>query len=218
MEKTRIFLWDGHPVVLQGIRYTLSEHVELEVVGETSRDGSALKLIHSSQPDIVVADVCIHHAEGTEIVRQMRKLHPDIRIIVFSAHWDPACVMDMINVLNISGYILKEDPVSELLLAIKVARSGKKYFSKAIEQFLSNTRGEFVKRERQCLGFKGLTSRECEVLRFLAEGDTVREIAKKLCLSPKTVESHKYKMMSKLGLATLAGLTRYAVRINIVDL
>jgi DNA-binding NarL/FixJ family response regulator len=218
MKKTRIFIADGHPVVLSGIRNILSGHLEFEIVGETSSGRDVLRLIEAFRPDIVVMDSCMRNLDGTEVVRQIKKFDPGIRVIIFSMYRNHEYVVDFLKIYNISGYILKEDPTPELVLALRAARDGRSHFSKAISPLLSKSMKDLGRIKRAQAGIGRLTLREREVLRFLAEGHSIRKIAENLHLSPKTVESHKYNIMGKLGHSNLPRLTCDAIRMKIIDL
>lgn len=218
MKKTKIFIADSHPVVLSGIRNILSGHLEFEIVGETSIGRDALRLIETLRPDVVVMDSCMWNLDGTEVVRQIKKFDPGIRVIIFSMYRNHEYVADLLKMSNIYGCILKEDPTPELVLALRAARDGRSHFSRAISPLLSKSMKDLVSIKRRQKGIGRLTLREREVLRFLAEGHSIRKIAENLHLSPKTVESHKYNIMGKLGHFNLPGLICDAIRMKIIDL
>ena len=212
MEKTRIFIADDHMVVIEGIKSALREHPEFEVVGEAVNGRTAVKMIRSLLPDIVIMDISMPELNGIDSTLQIKKIDPKIGVIIYTMYSDSEYVTDLFKA-GISAYILKEDSLSDLSLAIKAARNGGTYFNamvqnvilghlRALEEGKAGTQSELDK----------LSLREREIFQLLAQGESIKEIAAKLGVSPKTVESHKYNIMDKLRVGSLAELTRFAIK------
>jgi len=187
------------------------------VVGEALDGVQALKQVRSLRPDIVIMDISIPHMNGIEATRQIKRLAPEVRIIIFTMHSNKEYIIEVFKT-GVSGYVLKEKPLSELILAIKVAKEGGTYFSTTAPTILSKHLRNLEQAKRHKADFESLSMREREVLKLLADGKSTKEIATQLCISPKTVESHKYNIMEKLGVRTMADLTKVAIRKKLIQL
>ncbi len=214
-KQTRILIVDDHQVVVGGIRSALGERPEFLVVGEALNGREAVRLAQTLKPDVVIMDITMPDLNGIDATLQIKKLNREIRVVIFSMHSDKEYVMDLLKA-DISAYVLKEDPMPELLDAVEAAACGRTFFSKSAAQILLNCLHslEQLKQSKKPLG--QLSIREREVLQLLAEGHTIKRIAEKLIISPKTVETHKYNIMSKLGVSKVAELTRLAIREKII--
>jgi len=212
----RILIVDDHRVVIEGIKVVLRNYPEFEVVGEALDGYQAVKQVRSLRPDIVIMDICMPHLSGIEATYQIKRLAPEIRIIIFTMYSDKEYVTELLKV-GISGYVLKERCLSELILAINAARQGGTYFN-AISPILSIHMQELEKARSDKNGFERLSMREREVLKLLGDGKSTKEIATQLYISPKTVESHKYNIMEKLDVRTIAGLTKIAIKKKLTQL
>ena len=208
---------DDHRVVIEGIKSALEEHSEFEVVGEAPNGREAVKLSQSLRPDIVIMDISMPDLNGIGATLQIKKLCPDIRIIIFSMHTNREYVIDLF-MAGISAYVLKDDPLSELILALKAVCGGGTYFSTMTPKILANHMRMLVEDKKGAGGFESLSLREREVLQLLAEGNSVKEIAGKLCISSKTVDSHKYNLMAKLDVKSLADIIKIAIRKKLIPL
>lgn len=214
MKKTRILIADDHQVVIGGIRSVLNEFPEFEVAGEASNGRDAVRLAKTLDIDIVIMDVSMPGLNGIDATLQLKKRNPEIRVIIFTMYSDKEYLLDLIRA-GISAYVLKEDPVSDLILALQAVKSGGTYFSTMSPQVLLDHIKQ-MERQETTNGFRDLSLREREVLQLLAEGNSVKDIASKLDLSPKTVESHKYSMMAKLNIHNIADLTKVAIRRKLI--
>lgn len=214
--RTRILIVDDHQVVIGGIKSTLSEYPELEVIGEALNGREAVRRVKAQRPDIVIMDISMPDLNGIDATLQIKKSHPKARIIIFTMYSDREYVVDLLKA-GISGYVLKEDPMSDLILAIQAVKGGGTYFSSMVPGVLVNHLRKADSPEEANDGFKDLSLRERELLQLLAEGNSVKDISAKLDLSHKTVESHKYNMMEKLGVRTLADLTKIAIKKKLIQ-
>jgi len=215
MAKTKILIVDDHRVVIKGIKSELCGHSEFEVVGEALNGRQAVKLAESLRPDIVIMDISMPELNGIDATLQIKKMFPDIHVIIFTMYSNKEYVIDLF-MAGISGYVLKDDPMSDLILALKAVRNGGTYFSTMAPSVLLNHMKALEKGKTNKDLFNDLSVREREVFQLLAEGNPVKEIGARLCISPKTVESHKYNIMAKLNIHTMTDLIKVAIRKNII--
>jgi DNA-binding NarL/FixJ family response regulator len=212
--KKKILIVDDHQVVISGIRSMLGELPDFEVVGEALNGRDGVSLAGKLRPDIVIMDISMPGLNGIDATLQIKKHSPEIKVVVFSMYSDKEYIVNLIRA-GVSAYVRKEDPVSDLVLALNAVKAGGTYFSMISPQTLLEHLKDVNQRAVQN-GPKALTLREREVLQLLSEGDTVKEIAAKLSLSPKTVESHKYSVMAKLNAHNVADLTKIAIRKKLI--
>ena len=217
MQKTKILIVDDHQIVIEGIKGALKDYPELDVRGEALDGVQALEQVRSLRPDIVIMDICMPHMNGIEATRRIKRLAPDVRVIIFTMYSNREYIIKMFKI-GVSGYVLKESPLSELILAINAAKKGGTYFGTTARMILSEHLKDVEGAKSDEGNFESLSMREREVLKLLADGKTVKEIAGQLCISPKTVESHKYHIMTKLGVRTIAGLTKIAIKRELIQL
>ena len=217
MPKIKCLLVDDHILFRQGIRRLLESESDIEVVGESSDAVNALTKARELQPNVVLFDIGMSGLSPFEAVRHLHKDLPNIKIIFLTMYKDEEYLIQGLEAGAV-GYVLKEAAVSQLLTAVRNAYNGSRYFS---SQMLGRLIEEFRTRaaNRQILsGGSALTSREREILKLLAEGDTVKQISILLAVAVKTVEAHKYNLMRKLDLHNKAQLVTYAFRNKIVRL
>jgi len=211
MKRLRVLIADDHKIVAEGLRSLLEPEFELAGIVE---DGRALiKAAEKILPDVIVADISMPLLNGIEAVRQVKEINPDIKVVFLTMHPDVTYAAKAFEV-GASGYVLKHSAPSELVTAIHEAYKGRTYVTPMIagELMQSYKEGSHIQQE----DFGKLTPRQKEVLQLLAEGHSAQEIADILCISPRTVESHKYKMMEQLNVKTSAELMGYAIRHGIV--
>jgi DNA-binding NarL/FixJ family response regulator len=207
----RIFLADDHAIFRDGLRALLARHEGIEVVGEAGDGHEAVEGIERTRPDVVVMDIAMPHLNGLEVTRRVRKRLPRTRVLVLSMY-DDADFVHQILEAGASGYVLKGSASQELLEALSVIRRGQRYLAAHLERH-----GTPAPR-RAAAGLGVLTARERETLQLLAEGNSHAQIAARLHISPKTVETHRRHIGTKLGIRDLAGLVKYAVRNRLVQM
>ena len=215
MPKTKILIADDHRVVIEGIKSALQEHPEFKVVGEAVDGLEAVEFAKSLEPNIVIMDISMPNLSGIEATRQIKELNPGIQIVIYTMHSDKEFVIDLFKA-GISAYVLKDDPLSDLILALKAVEGGGTYFSTMAPTILARHMEEMEEKSTSKNSFDTLSQREVEVFQLLAEGKRIKEIAKQLFISPKTVESHKYNIMEKLQAASVIDLTKIAIRKNLI--
>ncbi|MGQ9858761.1 MAG: response regulator [Thermodesulfobacteriota bacterium] len=213
--RTRVLLVDDHEVVLRGIAAALEGHEDLEVVGMISDPRETLRSVEKIKPDVVILDLAMPHFNGVECTYQIKKLLPKTKIIIFSMHSYREFLLHLLKA-GISAYVLKSSPVSDLYLAIQIVMRNGTFFSENAPEFLAQHIQEVLERRDQTDPFDLLSPRERQVFQMLAEGNSVKKTAGFLCISPKTVETHKYHIMEKLNLRSIAEWTKEAIRRGIV--
>jgi DNA-binding NarL/FixJ family response regulator len=211
----KILLVDDHPVVLSGLRSSLADNHRYEVVGEAMSGLEAIQKAKETRPEIVLMDISLPEMNGLEATKTLRKLLPRTQVIMLTMHKNKEYVMETIRA-GAQGYILKDSPPSVLLEAIERVHQQGSFFSPSIEQMLV----EEVRKSARARKLKEITilsSREEEVLKMVTRGLTNREIAERLHVSVRTVETHRKSVMRKLNLYTVAELTAYALNEGIIS-
>lgn len=212
----RVVVADDHAVVREGIRHVLSHAAGFDVVGEAASGPETLELVKQSRPDVVVLDITMPGASGLEILPQLKVRHSSVRVLVLSMHDHPQYVMEAVRA-GADGYVLKDARPAEVRAAVQSVQRGETYYSATVaKQLGAAVRVEAQQREQREL-LDQLTTRERDVLERIADGRTNKEIASELGISHRTVESHRESLMRKLQIRTIAGLTRFALEMGIVE-
>ncbi|MFH2057131.1 MAG: response regulator transcription factor [bacterium] len=213
---TKILIADDHQLLIDGLKRLLAEHRGLEVVG-VAKDGlEAVQLARNLAPDVALLDVSMPRLNGIDAARQILRENPKIRVIVLSMHSDRRFVQEALK-NGALGYVLKESAFQEVVAAIRSVMKGNLYLSQSVnDQVLQ----DYIKSLRDSGGTvqPELSGREREVLQLLAEGKTTKQVAALLHVSAKTIESHRKQIMDKLGLRSIAELTKYAIRSGLTPL
>ncbi len=209
----RVLIADDHAIVRTGIRHVLESEPGFTVVGEAATAAEALELATALLPDVVVLDISLPGDSGLRVAGELRRSLPDVRVLMLSMHDNTEYVLESVRA-GADGYLLKDTAATELRGAIRAVRGGESYFSPPIASRLSAVLRGSSPAGRDRLG--QLTGRERQVLVGVAEGRTNREIALELGISHRTVETHRESLMRKLGIRTVAGLTRAALEAGLV--
>ena len=212
----KVLLVDDHKIMRHGIRSLLEKETGMEVLEETNNGRTAVELARALSPDVIIMDIAMHDLNGIEATRQITAELPEAKVIMLSMHSDRQMVADALQA-GASGYLLKDCEFEELVRAIETIVSNRTYLSPEIADILVEN---FVRKSpsEESSASSVLTSREREVLQLLAEGKTTREIANTLCLSTKTVETHRRQMMEKLNIYNVANLIKFAIRKGLTSL
>jgi two-component system response regulator NreC len=212
----RILLADDHRIVRQGLRILLEAEPDMEVIGEADNGRKVLKLAQELIPDVIIMDLSMPELNGIEATRQILSGAPEVKVVALSMHSDSLFVLNMIKA-GASGYLLKDCALEELVKAIRTVVSHKTYLSPGISDIVIR---DFVTgwQTTNTSAFSVLSAREREVLQLMAEGRTTNQIADGLCVSVKTVEAHRKQVMTKLGIRSVAELTKYAIRQGLTSL
>jgi two-component system response regulator NreC len=210
MTAIRVAVVDDHTLMRQGTSGLLDSQPDIEIVGEADTGRAAIELVSRTGPDVVLMDIAMPGMSGLDATREISQRFPDVNVVIVTMHERDDYLFEALRA-GASGYVLKGADIEELLAAVRAAHKGEVYLqpsaSKAlVADYLARAaRGE--DRDR----LDGLTDREREILRLIAQGMTARQIAEELVLSPHTVQSHRDRIMSKLDLHSKAALVRYAV-------
>lgn len=215
-ESFRVVIADDHSVVRQGIRGVLEEIDGLEVVGEAGDGIEALGMVISLSPDVVVLDINMPERSGLEVTMALREEENPARVLILSMHDDPEYVLQAVRA-GADGYVLKDVSPAELRDAIIAVHEGRDHFTARVTQQLSVGLRREIEEEQLRARFGALTQREREVLLLVAQGLTNREAGAQLEISPRTVETHRERVMDKLRIRTVAGLTRFVVEHSLDD-
>jgi DNA-binding NarL/FixJ family response regulator len=213
---TTIVLADDHHLVREGLRALLDAEEDLSVVGEAANGLSAVQMVEKLQPDMLIVDLMMPDLNGLEVTRHVNQYMSGIHIIVLSMHANEAYVLQALR-NGASGYVLKESRADELVHAVREVIAGRHYLSpplseRAIEMYVEKSQSATLD------PYETLTTREREILHLTAQGHSATEIATRLSVSPRTVETHRANLMRKLDLHTQTDLIRYALRRGIIPL
>ena len=206
----KIILADDHRIIREGLRALLDKEPDMEVVAEAEDGRATVRLSRECMPDVVIMDITMPGLNGIEATRQIVSELPAIKVIALSMHSDRKFVREMLSA-GASGYLLKDSAFEELINALHAVYNNQLYLSAKIDdQGLIDYAGK-VKAQSSAKPHS-LSHREREVLQLFAEGKTTHQIASLLCVSGKTIASHRTQIMNKLGLTSVAEITKYAVR------
>ena len=217
MSKIRIVLADDHTLFRQGIRTLISAEPDMEVVGEAANGGDAVDEAGDARPDVLLMDIGMPGLSSFEATRQIKKNRPETKVVFLTMYDDGDYLREGMEV-GASGYVLKDSPSAQLTAAFRDISHGGSFLS---PRMLSQLVDDFRSRNRPADSvplFATLTTREREVLKVLAEGNSVKEIACNLNLSAKTVEAHKFNLMRKLDIHNKATLVHYAIQKKIITI
>lgn len=206
---TTILLADDHRVLMQGMR-TLLEREGYEVVAEASDGRDAVRLCRTLKPQIAVLDITMQGLNGLDAAQRIRKSSPETRIVILTMHDESPYVIEALRA-DVNAYVLKSQAAQDLLEAIRAVSSNNVYLSPGISQIVVDA---YRKRNRP--DDDPLTLREREVLQLIAEGHRTKQVASLLSIGVKTAESHRGRIMHKLGIHDTAGLVRYAIRRGLI--
>ncbi|OHE75773.1 MAG: DNA-binding response regulator [Verrucomicrobia bacterium GWF2_62_7] len=214
--KTRVLLADDHKIMREGLRSLLAVTPGVEVVGEAGDGRTAVQLVLKLMPDVVVMDIGMPDLNGVDATRQIKTRAPRTKVIALSLHSDERFIAGMFKA-GASGYLLKDGAFEELAHAIRTVAAGHTYLCPRI----AKTVVKDYLRDAQTAASSGghaLSDREREVLQLVAEGRSTKEIAGLLDVSVKTIETHRTRIMERLGVHSVAELTKYAVRAGLTSL
>jgi DNA-binding NarL/FixJ family response regulator len=213
--KHRIMLVEDHAIIREGLRSLFSSERDFEVVAEAEEGRSALKLAASHHPDLVVTDLSMPQMDGIDLIATLKRQNPKIRVIALTVHRNDEYVLSALKA-GADGYILKEANYSELITAARTVLRGKHYLNPEISGNLIQVYLDGKGDRRKKSSMEILSKREREIVSLIAEGQTNKQIADRLCISVKTVETHRYKIMSKLNVHNAAALITVAIERGLI--
>lgn len=220
-QKTPLFLWKGgrihvliaddHPVLRKGVRQILEETTDIVAAGEASSGEEVLAILARGQWDVVLLDITFPDRNGLEILREIRKDYPSLPVLFLSMHSEEQFAIRSLKA-GASGYLTKESAPEELVQAIRKVVRGGKYLTPSLTEKLAM----YVQAENE-IPHDRLSDREFQLLRLLAAGMSIKEVADKLRLSVKTVSTYRMRLLDKMGMKTNAELIRYALENHLVE-
>lgn len=204
----KVLLVDDHAILLDGVKSLLSHEVSVDVIGEANSAEQALEFLKTNKVDLLITDFNLPGMDGLSLVRLVKKLSPDTKIIVLSMHDETHLVKEILKE-GVEGYVLKNDSHKELKMAIQYVREGKIYLSNNINRIIINSLN-FPEEDRL------LTDREREILKLIAKEFSNKEIAEQLFISERTVETHRKNIFRKTKTNSLVGLIKFAYANNLI--
>lgn len=217
MSKIRVFLADDHKVFREGIRLLLEKRLDMEVIGEADDGRETVTKVSQLMPDVVLMDITMPGLNGLEATRQIKQKCPSIKVLMLTMHETDQYLSGMLEV-GACGYLVKTVTSQELASAIRAVHQGDVYLYPSIARMLVE---DFLRRGKsgeERANYDGLTPREREILRYIAEDKQNREIAQLLYISVSTVQAHRANLMEKLGAHDRTQLVKYAIRKGIISL
>ncbi|HEX5632652.1 MAG TPA: response regulator transcription factor [Gemmatimonadales bacterium] len=211
----RVIIADDHAMVREGIKSVL-EREGFEVVGEAGSGTEVLPLAERTLPDVAVLDISMPGETGLQAAARLRQAMPEVRVLILSMYDNTEYVLESVRA-GAHGYLLKDAAAQELANAIRAVQGGEAYFSPAVAARLSAAVRGDIEREQRRTSLDLLTGREREVLLGIAKGLTNKEIAAELGISHRTVETHRESLMKKLGIRTVAGLTKFSLEVGLIS-
>jgi two-component system response regulator NreC len=216
-KKTRVLIAEDHTIVRQGLIALINRQPDMHVVGEAENGKEAVEKTKELCPDVVLMDIAMKHMNGLEATARINKMAPEVKVLVLTMYENEEHIFQILRA-GALGYVLKEAPITDLISAIKAVNRGESYMSPSISKKVIE---DYIRRAK--LGEEAgiddiLSDREREVLQLIAEGHSYDEIASLLCISKKTVETHRANIMEKLNIHDKVGLVKYAIRKGLIKL
>jgi DNA-binding NarL/FixJ family response regulator len=208
----RILIADDHAVVADGLKHLIEAQGDLEVIATVGDGREAVRVAHELRPDVVLMDLSMPELNGADATRAIREREPQCRVIVLSMYAEREYVRRALRA-GAAGYVVKRSAAKEVVDAIRAVHAGQRYLSPKVADVVI---GDYAEERDDPLA--RLSAREREVLQLLAEGRTGAEIAQRLSLSQKTVETYRARLVEKLGIRDVAGLVRFAIQKGLVSL
>jgi DNA-binding NarL/FixJ family response regulator len=207
--RPRILLADDHTLLLEAFEKLLAD--DCDVVGAVSNGQALLEAAATLSPDVAIVDIAMPLMNGLDAARQLKTLHPDIRVLVLTMNEDPDLAVEALRA-GASGYVLKSSAAVELLTAIREVMEGRSYVTPRFGEDVANAAAEKEDKRKA----QGLTPRQRQIVQLIAEGHSMKEVAAILNITPRTVAFHKYRLMEQLQFKSTAELIQYAVKRQLV--
>lgn len=214
MSKPGIFIVDDHEMIREGMKLILSRNQDIQVIGEASCGKEAMEKFRTLSPDITILDISMPDMTGMDVAQRMLEEDPEAKIIMLSMYNDEDYISRCIE-HGVKGYVIKSEASSELLHAVNTILNGNSYFSQQAQQTIFKKYSTNVITKRKVVDVK-LTTREIEITRLIAEGLTSIQIADRLFISPRTVDTHRANLMKKVGVKNSIELLRKMEKIGVL--
>jgi len=212
----KILIVDDHPAVQEGLKAALSKLDDTEIVGVASDGCEAVLKAQALHPQLVIMDIALPNLTGIEATLQIKKTNPNVKVLIHTMHSYKQYLVDLMKA-GISAYVLKQNPLSDLYIAIEVVKRGGTYLSEDMSAFWMNHQYKCGNGRAVSDPYDLLSPREREVFELLASGESIAKAAELLSVSKKTIETHKYRIMEKLQIRSVVKLTQEAVRRGIIE-
>jgi len=216
MDTTKILLADDHIIFRQGLRLLLEREKRIRVIGEAGDGPETITQAQSLNPDIILLDISMPKMDGVEVVRRIKKILPDVKIIILTMFSDDQFIFELLK-LGVSGYVLKESASADLVYAVSMVSEGKSFLDPKVSKRVMEKFSQMTSGKEDFIGYGKLTRREKEILQLVVEGKSNKEIAGKLFISLKTVENHRMNIMRKLNIHSGMGLVKFALRLGLIE-
>ncbi len=216
MNRIRILVADDHSIVREGVRMILAGQEDFEVVGEASTGREALEQARALQPHVVVMDISMPDMNGIRATEKIRKELPSVQVLGLTMHEEDSYVFELLKV-GAAGYVLKRAAAEDLVAAVRATHRGEAFLYPSVAKMVVQDFLQRAPAKEKEKALDGLTDREREVLTLVAEGLTNQEIAGRLFISIKTVQTHRAHIMEKLNLHDRTELVRYAIRKGLIE-
>lgn len=209
MEKLSVLLADDHPIVREGLKVLINSQEDMQVVGEASDGRTAVETAQQLAPDIVVMDITMPQLNGVHATEEVKRTCPDTKVLALTVHEDRSYLRQLLEA-GALGFVLKRSASEELIRAIRAIAQGKRYIDPVLAE---KVLGKLIQNQsmEKVLKRTNLSDREEDVLKLIAQGFSNKEIASRLSISVKTVETYKTRSLEKLGLRSRADIVRYSI-------
>lgn len=213
MEKIKIVLVDDHQMFRDGVKAVLCDETDIEIVGEVGSGNDLFKLLKTVNPNLIITDITMPDISGIEVAKSVSENYTDIKILILSMHSNEEFITKALR-FGANGYLPKDTSMTELLEAIHTIHNGDNYYNKEISDTILKSLQNKPKEDH----FKSLTKREKEIVKLVVDGLSNKEIADKLFISIRTVDSHKTNILQKLNLKSSIELVKFAIKNNLAHL
>lgn len=210
---TKIVIADDHQIVIDGIKSLLEREIDLEIAGQALTGKELLETGLLCEPDLILMDIGMPVMDGITASREIRKTHPEIRILVLTTYADAKHIREMMKA-GVNGYLLKDSGKDQFLEAIHTVMNGDKYFDQRVTEVIMDS---LQPKKKSSTILTPLSPREKDIVRLIAKGDSTAEMAEKLHLSQLTIETHRKNIYTKLGMNKIASLVHYAINEGLLE-
>jgi DNA-binding NarL/FixJ family response regulator len=215
--KIRVLVADDYAIIRDGLRIMLGNQPDMEVVGTAANGREAIQLVDEHEPDVAVMDISMPELNGIEAIQQMLPRHPHVKVVVLSIHETKPYVYRALKA-GAKGYLIKETAGQEVVAAVRAVYRGERYLSQRVADLLIDPSFPYLEASIEVSPLEALSPREREVLQLVAEGKTSQEIAERLFISSKTVDTYRSRLMRKIGVKDMAGLVKFAIQHGVISL